>query len=441
MTEILRTDGRNTIGLRLRASIRLSRGQIEDAIGDLRTALNEQPNSPELLANLATAYERNGSIELAGKSFFDAMKASGYAPPVGLTYVAFLQRRGMTAQTESVLTDLATRNPSSVPVLSALARVKLARQDWVAAHALANAIQGLGDKSDIADQINAAAFRGQGKFSDSLAVLQNAYNAHPGAIRPMVDLVNGYLQSGQPYQAETFINSVLADNPANAEALVLMGSIQLAKKAPDQAEKFFKLAIEKRPADAAGYRALGDLYAQQKKTDDALNLIRAGLKQQPDSFALHLTLAGLLEAKGEYDAAITEYESMLKDQPGSLIIANNLASLLADHRTDKTSLERANSLATLLKNSEVPQFKDTLGWVSYQRQDYRAALRLLEDAANALPNLAMVRYHLGMTYLASGQDDKASEEFKKARTLAPNDVELGAKIDAALKSRPEKAKG
>jgi len=46
-----------------------------------------------------------------------------------------------------------------------------------------------------------------------------------------------------------------------------------------------------------------------------------------------------------------------------------------------------------------------------------------------------------MAYLATGQDDKASNEFSKARTLAPKDTELGAKIDAALKSRPEKAKG
>ena len=125
-------------------------------------------------------------------------------------------------------------------------------------------------------------------------------------------------------------------------------------------------------------------------------------------------------------------------QPGSLIVANNLASLLADYRTDKASLERANSLALLLKKSEVPQFKDTLGWVSYQRQDYRAALPLLEDAVKALPNLAMVRYHLGMTYLATGQDEKASEQFNKARKLAPNDADLGAKIDAALKSRPKR---
>ena len=126
VTEILRTDARNTNALRLRAAIHLDRGQVDDAIADLRSALNDQPRSPELLLALATAYERNGSIELAGKAFFDAMKASGFSPQVGLAYVAFLQRRSMTTQVESVLTDLANRNPNSVPVLSALARVKLA---------------------------------------------------------------------------------------------------------------------------------------------------------------------------------------------------------------------------------------------------------------------------------------------------------------------------
>ena len=57
-----------------------------------------------------------------------------------------------------------------------------------------------------------------------------------------------------------------------------------------------------------------------------------------------------------------------------------------------------SAFALLLKNSDVPHFKDTLGWVSYQRQDYRTALPLLEDAAKALPNLPIVRYHLGMAY-------------------------------------------
>ena len=98
---------------------------------------------------------------------------------------------------------------------------------------------------------------------------------------------------------------------------------------------------------------------------------------QPESSTLRLALAGILERNGDYDGAISEYETMLRSEPNSLIVANNLASLLADRRTDKASLERAQSLAAVLNKSPIPQFKDTLGWVSYLRGDYDAAIPLL----------------------------------------------------------------
>jgi Flp pilus assembly protein TadD len=106
--------------------------------------------------------------------------------------------------------------------------------------------------------------------------------------------------------------------------------------------------------------------------------------------------------------------------------------LLSDHRTDKASLEKAQSLAAGLRKSPVPQFKDTLGWVSYRQGDYRIAVSLIEEAAAALPNQASVRYHLGMGYLSTGQLAKASEQLKKALELAPNS-EVADEIRTALK--------
>jgi tetratricopeptide (TPR) repeat protein len=441
IADILRTDSRNADGLRLRAAIRTNRGQIDDAISDLRAALNDQPQSSELLASLAIAYERNGAIELADKSLLDATKASGFAPVYGLNYVAFLKRRGSASQVENFLVDLATRNPNNIAVLSALAQAKLDRQDWVGAHTIADAIRRLGDKGDITDRINAAAFSGEGKFADSLAALQSSYDANPGAVQPMAALVSVYVQAKQIDKAEEFLRAALKANPANAEALVLMGSVQLIKKDPNEAVKSFEAAIKQQPKDVVGYRALAEYYAGQRKIDEALLIVHNGLQQQPKNDALHLYQANLLEAKGDYEPAIAEYESMLKDQPGSMIVANNLASLLADHRTDKASLARASSVAALLKNSDVPQFKDTLAWVAYQQGDYPTAISLLEDAATKLSNNALVQYHLGMSYLAVGQYAKATERFKKVGELAPNNTELKQKIDAALKSLSDKVKG
>src|SRR5262249_17887613 len=137
-----------------------------------------------------------------------------------------------------------------------------------------------------------------------------------------------------------------------------------------------KAAVEKQPKKIVGYRALADFYLRQNQTDEALKVIKTGVQMQPDSSALRILLASVLELKGDFEGAISEYESILQQEPGSFVVANNLASLLTAHRTDRPSHERAYNLALTLRKSQVPYFKDTLGWIHYQRGEHKAALPL-----------------------------------------------------------------
>jgi tetratricopeptide (TPR) repeat protein len=431
VADILKTDARNISGLKLRAGMRIDGGQLEGAIADLRQALNDQPRATDLMLMLAIAYERNGSIDLADKEFADAVRVSNVNPQVTLNYTAFLQRRGNLSHAEDVLTDLAGRWPQNVEVLSALAQVRLARQEWAGAQEVAQIIKRIGSNPVLGDELLGAALAGSNKNDESIVALQNAYQAQPNATQPMNALVRAYLRAQKPDQAIGFLQSVLKASPSNAEAYVLLGSVQLGTKSPDEARKSFMAAIEKQPTNVVGYRALADYYIAQKNYDEALKVTNAGLKRQPNNFALHLALADILERSGNYDGAIAEYENLLNEDSGSMVVANNLASLLADHRSDKPSLDRAVQLATMLQKSPLPQFKDTLGWVKYREGDYKAALPLLDDAATALPN-ALVHYHLGMTYLATGQAGKAAEQFKTALAQPLADPGLADEIRAAL---------
>jgi tetratricopeptide (TPR) repeat protein len=383
---------------------------------------------------LASAYERNGMMDLADKQFADAMKISDFNPTVGLDYVAFLQRRNGTDRAYDVLTELANRWPNNVQILSALAQAKLSRQDWAGAQEIAETIKRVGNTGgDVADQILGAALSGQGKYDASIAAFQSAAAATPSAVTPgMVDLVKTMVNAKQTDKAIAYLQSVLKDNPKNAEAYVLLGNIQLVNKSLDQAEKSFRSAIDSQPKNSNGYQALANFYMSQKNTDAALVAIQTGLKEQPESPNLHLALAAILESKLDYEGAISEYESLLRQQPGSLVVINNLASLLADHRTDKASLDRAQSLALILRDSQVAQFKDTLGWIYNREGNFKASVPLLEEAATALPDSALIHYHLGLTYTATGQMTKASDQFKQALAKSP-DSELEVKIRSELK--------
>jgi tetratricopeptide (TPR) repeat protein len=316
--------------------------------------------------------------------------------------------------------------------LSALAEVRLQHQDWASAQEISQTMQRISGGDGIADQILGAALEGENKYDASISAFQSAVSATPAAVGPMVFLVNELIRTKQTDRAVTFLQSVLKSNPENVNALVLLGSVELAKNAPDQAMQSFNMAIQKQPKDVAAYRALANLYLTQNNKDGALNVIRDGLKQQPDSIILHMTSAGILEQQANYDAAISEYEYILTQQPGYMLAVNNLASLLTDHRTDKASLDRANALATMLQKSQVPQFEDTLGWITYREGNINAAVPQLQHAAATLPDVALIHYHLGMAYMASGLNAKAADELKIALTKSPN-ADLAETIKTALK--------
>ena len=146
-----------------------------------------------------------------------------------------------------------------------------------------------------------------------------------------------------------------------------------------------------------------------------------------------MTAAGLQIQQGNNDSAITQYEAILKDQPNSLVAINNLASLLLDNRSDKESIDRAVALSEKLKDSGLPQFQDTLGWAQFKKGNAQGAVAILEPAAEKLPNLAAVHYHLGMSYASAGKADEAKEQFQKAMTLEPDGTPLKDNIRAALK--------
>lgn len=433
ISEILEKDRRNATALRLRAAINIDKGQIDSAISDLREALNDQPKSYELLMLLAVAYERGGKNELADRQYADALKSSNLNPAVALRYVAFLQRRDDAPRAEDILTEVSARNPNNLQVLSSLAQIRLARRNWTGALALADTIGRANEGRSLADQIRASALAGQNKIDESILALEDAHKAAPDALQPVVSLASAYVRQGKAEKAVTLLQEINKKYPLNAQVLVLLGQIRIAQKNEAEALQNFKQAIAQQPKDPVGYSALADFYIRQKNFDGAADTLRVAVNEMPDNMNVRLSAAGLQIQKGDHNAAISQYEAILKDQPTSLVAINNLVSLLLDYRSDKASLDRAYSLSDSLKNSNVPQFQDTLGWAQYRRGEVKDAIATLEGAAAKATDLAAVHYHLGMSYAAAGQPDKSAEVLKKALALEPDGTALKESIRAALK--------
>lgn len=57
-------------------------------------------------------------------------------------------------------------------------------------------------------------------------------------------------------------------------------------------------------------------------------------------------------------------------------------------------------------------------WIFYLRGDYAAALPMLQTAANGLPDVPVVQYHLAMALKQTGQREASIERLRRAVSLA-----------------------
>lgn len=432
--QVLAKDQRNEQGLLLKASIAMDDRQLDQAIADLRTILRDVPNSARALLMLGKAHELAGSLELAQEHYQKAFQASKQAPQFGLTYGEFLLKRNQAARAESVADDTLRASPGNVSVMKLLAQARISKGDWVGAQAVADQLQQLDGKQQAAEQIRGAVLVARKNYAESIEAFKRAFQAAPSETQPMVALVRSYILAGKNSEAITFLNSVVQASPNNVGARLLLGQLQVTKGDVPAATQSFQKVISQEPKDPAGYINMANLHIRGKQFAEAEKAIALGLAAIPGDFSLRVTQAGIYELSGRVDEAIKAYEQLLKERPNADVLANNLSSLLTDHRTDKASLARAHELAKRFSRSEIPQFKDTLGWATYKIGKAGDAAQLIEDATKRMPDLPVFRYHLGMSYLAMNKPDAAKKELQKALTLGEGKDFLEAEqVKQALK--------
>ena len=430
---VLAEDPKNVAALGTRAAVYLNNGKNAEAIDDLISALNEAPDSANLVQLLGEAYERTGEVALAQEQYSKALSISGNAPGPGLQLARFLLRYGKAEQAERVLEKVRAGAPADRQVLGLLAELKLRNSDWVGAQEIAEALRALDEEgtSNTADNILAAALSGLNRSAESISILRSSLSKS-GDPTVLGNLVRAYVQAGKLQEAVDLLKAKIQSDPANVQAIVLLGSVYMVMNQPDLAETSFKNAVAVDEKGTLGAAALGQFYIAAGRLKEAEEAVRSGLDRDPTSQALRFLLASILEGDGNYEAAIAEYETLFAADPESTVVANNLASLLSERRGTPEALDKAYEIALRFRNTEIPQYLDTLGWIYYLRGEYPDALSLLKIAGEKLPNVGMVQYHLGMALKEVGQKALAVASLEKAVSLVPAGTPDAVKAQSEL---------
>lgn len=416
--QILEIDPVNVAALEMRGSISLEENEYDRAIQDLRIVLSESPESVRGSMLLSRAYELTGSIELADDTLADAVRFSENEASVSIAYANFLLKQNAPPRAEDVLVTALNSQPNSLPLLRSLAQVRLVREDWLGAQQVADAITEMEGGESLSAEISGMVSSGQRDFDQSIATFRDVYNQASVKNRPLASLVGAYIRAGKIDEAETFLNGLLLENENNYQALLLLGQIHMNNSKNDEAVAQFEKAITIEPQSDPAFMNLASFYIGQNDLDAAKAAIDRGFESVDNKARLQLVKANIHERELDFEAAIRVYEEMYADNITSDIVVNNLASLLSEHRTDPESMDQALALAVRFRQSVIPHFKDTLGWIYYKVGDIQSATSLLQDVVEQIPTNVYFRYHLGMSYLSGQREEAAAREFVEVIKLA-----------------------
>jgi len=413
--EVLAENPNDGEALETRGKLALAQGDGDAAVADFRAALRNEPESPALLRLLAFGHEMSGDMTLAEQALNKAVRV---APPDDLT-TRLAQARFYLAQNRpdeaaAGLQRVLAQSPNDPRALRQLFGLQVRRGDWAGALGTAERVKTHYPQAPVGYQMAGLARQGQGQLDASTQEFEAALQRTPRAVDALTELTRSLVAQGESGQALATLDRALEADPGNFVALNLKGEILLLEQQLDDAATHFERAIETNPGWPLPYRRLAAVHLAQGQSQAAVASLRRGLEPTGRSQALVVSLAGLYERQGQPERAIALYEQVLEAAPDAQYAVNNLAMLLADHRENGGSLDRALELARSLEGTDNPAYLDTHGWVLLRRGELDAGIEKLERAVSLAPDAAELRYHLGMAYFQAGRHDKAREHLRTA---------------------------
>lgn len=419
LEEVLAEDSTNTEALKMRAGFLIREDKPAQAITDLRTALSQNPRDPATLTLMAEAHERDGNPDLAGERLALAVEVSGNRAEESLRYARFLLRKGLDSVTEALLVDARSVSPGNIEILKLLGDLSLRKQGWIQAQNIADSLRKIDqpEARTSALSLQAAILQGQNRTEESLALLDGAIGQGSNA-RVLAQIMQTQVRSGKVAEARKTLDAELAQNPDDSGLQMLSAGLNALMGQSAESDAIFRKVIADNPQMENPVRLLYGQLLSAGRAADATTLLKNALERMSKSTQLRWLRASELERDADFDGAIAIYEALYSEDSSNIVIANNLASMISTHSTDIASLDRATAVARRLRDSDVPAYQDTYGWIEYRRGNLNNALKYLEPAAVGLPNDPLTQYHLDMTYFGLEQTDKARTSLQRALDIA-----------------------
>lgn len=434
--------------------------------------LELNPGKPELLFEIANAYADNGELEKAINQLDELEKSMGVSEALAINKFRLYSMLDNKEKAYEEIQQIIDKNPGDIRYLILMGdlyaddnqldkakgyydQAKLIDPDYPALIlSFVNYYEKTGSSDAAQTEIQKAITSSSMEVDTKIQLLtrylsvlqqnkkdvkeanplfQSLFEQHPN--NTQLNLIYGnvlYLQGdkkGAIDQFQIFINGN-PDNPAGYEQIL---RVALPEEDFDKVKEVTTEALKHLPGEPQFYFYLGAVNFQQGNYKEALKVFEVGLDSanfnnpilESDFYGQIGDINYHLENK---EVAFDSYEKALKLNPQNLPVLNNYSYYLS---LEKRNLDKAEQMSGITVKLEPlnPTYLDTYGWILYEQGSYIMAKIYIEKAIEyGEEPSAEVYEHYGDVLFMTGEQEKAVEQWKKARELGGDSRALKRKI-------------
>jgi tetratricopeptide (TPR) repeat protein len=406
-----------------------------------KTAQAIEPDSEDVVLNLARLYAENGNLQQAAKVIEDVAVNDRTAKmefALGAAYDQLKQPKDAISAYERA----ADMEPGDPHTMDALAQALLANNQLDEALKQFNQLAEA-DPDNPEPLVHIAEIqRRQNKFEDALATIKKARKLDPTSLEAgyneglLLDVLGRFDEATQTYLAmvdlTSHANGAYTDEEKNNRGIFLerLGAVYLEQNKTDQAVAAYQKMIDMGGDTALrGYQGQVDAYRNDKQFGKAIEVSRKAVAANPTNRDLKLMLAGELADQNQADEGLDMAKSLLNNSPDDRVVwiaIGQIDGRLRRWKDAEDAFDKAEPLTT--KKEDRTYLLFLRGDLAERQKHFEPAEQLFKQVLELDPANAMTLNYLG--YMLADKGIRLPEALTMIRKAIEIEPGNGAYLDS-----------
>lgn len=337
------------------ANLLFLKGDIAGAKTSLQRAVSANPESSAARLALAAFHATQNDAAQALAEYKAAAAASPVRSLARMKYATALAQSGTPAEATAYLADIARQAPDYLPTYRLLSELSLLEKKYDEALAHLEKLFSRDPMEHEGRILRARVWLAQGNTQKAIEELERFGRDFPGLGVQYHSLALAYLQANEEAKAIVALQSAVAYNPDNTEALMLWAQLNLrAGNAQAVATAMGEFLSYRTHIKA--YLLLIDAARMLGQLDHVAKVMAGRLKVTPRDVQLHHLLGLVYVQLAKPAEARQSFEKAVELDPGVVPSIAELFNLDLNEKKFPAALQRVQALAAKMPTAALPHY-------------------------------------------------------------------------------------